>query len=229
MSARTVNDIFDKVYLINLDRRSDRLETCNTVLQEHNFVVERISAVDGDTLGVDEINKDFLTYISEDHLRGQLGCVMSHHKVLKDAKEKGYGSILILEDDFKLVSNFEELFEEFYPQVPDDWELLYLGGNHHFHRGVTLKMVTPNVGIPVKTYTTHAYAVRESLYDKLIEVFDKDTNNCPADIGLCHVQKEIKTCYTLWPSLISQEVGFSDITHRVEDYTFFLETKGRYW
>ena len=206
-----LNKTFDKVYLINLDKRKDRLEECQKIIDESGLVVEIVSAVDGSLLKEEELNRAFLDYIPEHTLRGQHGCVMSHYNVIKQAKEEAHSSILILEDDFELVSDFTGLFEDYYSQVPDDWELLYLGANHNFHEGLSLPRVRENIGVPIKSYTTHAYAVKESIYDKLLEVFNKDVGGSPSDIGLCKLQKELDTCYSFFPSLIAQRVGFSDI------------------
>ena len=215
-----LNKTFDKVYLINLDKRKDRLEECKKIIDKSGLVVERVSAVDGSLLKEEELNRAFLDHIPEHTLRGAHGCVMSHYNVIKQAKEEGHSSILILEDDFELVSdiriqgqvrNFTDLFKDYFGQVPEDWELLYLGANHNIHQGQTLPMIKTNVGKPVNSYTTHAYAVKESMYDKLLDIFNKDANNCPSDIGLCTLQKEMDTCYALYPSLIAQRVGYSDI------------------
>ena len=206
-----LNETFDKVYLINLDRREDRLQECQDIISKSGLVVERVSAVDGSLLKEEELNRAFLDHIPEHTLRGAHGCVMSHYNVIKQAQEEGLGSILILEDDFELVRDFTGLFGSYYSQVPGDWELLYLGANHNFHKGQTLPMIKPNVGKPVKTYTTHAYAVKSSMYEKLLEIFNKDASSYPSDIGLCKLQKELDTCYSFFPSLIAQRVGFSDI------------------
>lgn len=218
-----LNKTFDKVYLINLDRRGDRLQECKKILDKSGLDVHRVSAVDGTLLKEEELNKAFLDHIPAKDMQGVHGCVMSHYNVIKQAKEDKHSSILVLEDDFELVEDFSTLFEDYYDQVPDDWELLYLGANHNFHMGQALPMIKPNIGKPIRSYTTHAYAVKSSLYDKLLEIFNKDVSNYPSDLGLCKLQQDLDTCYSFYPSLITQRVGYSDIMGSVTDLRPFIE------
>lgn len=55
----SINSYFDKIYLMNLDRRPDRLEKATKRLQAHKINFTRISAVDGYK---DPVNSQFYTY-----------------------------------------------------------------------------------------------------------------------------------------------------------------------
>lgn len=85
--------MINKLYYINLDKRTDRLEHLEkNVLPFINFKhieKERISAVDHTRY----------QHISQ---RGA-GCSLSHLKIWKDAIEKGYKKIIVMEDDFELL------------------------------------------------------------------------------------------------------------------------------
>lgn len=63
-----VNEYFDKVVVINLDRRKDRLEKVDAQLQELGIAYERFSAIDAKALDIDPIQ----------------ACKQSHIKVLED-------------------------------------------------------------------------------------------------------------------------------------------------
>ena len=84
----------DKLYYINLDKRTDRLEHLEKnvlpFINIPNMVFERISAVDHTNY----------SHISQ---RGA-GCSLSHIKVWKDAIENKYEKIIVMEDDFELIS-----------------------------------------------------------------------------------------------------------------------------
>ena len=88
-----VNEYFDKVVVINLDRRTDRMEQVDAQLQELGITYERFSAVDAQALGIDPIQ----------------ACRQSHLQVL----EESVGKTLILEDDVLFMENFNERFSEF--------------------------------------------------------------------------------------------------------------------
>ena len=84
-----INDYFDKVILINLDRREDRLEKLSTQLNNLGITFERFSAIDGKELGISPITAG----------------TMSHQKVLEANFEK---RILVLEDDALFADDFNE-------------------------------------------------------------------------------------------------------------------------
>ena len=216
-----LNQIFDKIFLINLDRREDRWIECKKSLDSHGIEVERLSAVDGLELGEEQLNYQMLNYIPESNLRGQHGCIMSHFKGISLAKERNYKNVLMLEDDFELCDDFENEFKSYYPQVPNDWELLYLGANHNFHQGLNLPMISKNVGKPIKSYTTHAYAAKDSLYDSLLGVFNIKAS--PVDVSLCSLQAKMDTCYAIQPSIITQADGYSDIMNQDISYKPYIK------
>ena len=103
-----VNEYFDKVVVINLDRRTDRMEKLVPQLERLGIEYERHSAVDGKKLGIDPI----------------FAGTMSHVQVLKKYKEQ---KVLVLEDDAQFVDDFNEKFEEVMQTLPNNWDIFYLG------------------------------------------------------------------------------------------------------
>ena len=76
-----MNNYFDKVYCVNLDKRVDRWNECLNEFQKHNITVERFSALDGTLL-------DNSTTL----LPGQLGCKLSHLSIIEQAKNNNLNS-----------------------------------------------------------------------------------------------------------------------------------------
>ena len=115
---------FDKVYCINLDKRSDRWGKVSKIFVDNNIDgVERYSAVDGNSLNVDNI-----TY-NKSLLKGELGILETHIKLIKEAKEQKLKSILIMEDDVYFTKEIEK-FDDYMSHVPNNWDMLFVGGNH---------------------------------------------------------------------------------------------------
>ena len=102
-----VNDYFDKVVVINLDRRPDRMEKLGPQLDELGIEYERFSAVDANDLGI----------------KPYIAGTMSHVTVWK--KYKGQ-RVLVLEDDALFCDNFNEKFAEVMQTLPQDWDIFYL-------------------------------------------------------------------------------------------------------
>lgn len=150
-------DNFDKIYLINLKRRPDRLE--DFFINNKEFIkkddVEIFEAIDG-------VNVNDPTWKFS---KGALGCWLSHIQLLQKIKETSYQKVLILEDD--AIVNSPNLLKN--KQINDflshkDWDMFYLGGYHH-------KPPT-KISDDILKYnwalTTHAYAVNVSSIDAIL-------------------------------------------------------------
>lgn len=117
-----------KTYVVNLDRRPDRWESFTK--QAPKFLdYHRFSAVDGSKL----IPNDQLQRIFEGNdynmREGMVGCAMSHLKMWIELINSPFEAFCIFEDDLEFVPNFLEKFLHVYKNLPNDWDLCYLG--HH--------------------------------------------------------------------------------------------------
>src|SRR5262245_46044684 len=59
---------------------------------------------------------------------GAWGCYRSHLRVVEDCLNNDLESVLVLEDDAEFPPTFAADAAEFLRHVPDDWDMLYLGG-----------------------------------------------------------------------------------------------------
>jgi GR25 family glycosyltransferase involved in LPS biosynthesis len=59
--------------------------------------------------------------------KGEIACSIAHLNVYKDAIEKNYSNILVLEDDCQFVENFILKFNKLMKNVPDDYDVISLG------------------------------------------------------------------------------------------------------
>jgi len=107
--------MISKIYYINLDRRPDRNAHVKNEISKLNYngPVERIVAVDGNTLNIRELPDSLITVEGKkdalDNKKGlylvltpgSVGCALSHlktyNKIIEDLKDDEYA--LILEDD----------------------------------------------------------------------------------------------------------------------------------
>jgi GR25 family glycosyltransferase involved in LPS biosynthesis len=127
----------------------------------------------------------------------------------------GFNNILILEDDVIFNENFEILFNNYISQVPDEWDMLYLSGNHNEHVGFTKNMISDNVIKCYMTYSTHSFAIKSTVYDLIISYLTNNQTK-PVDVLYTNIQK-MCNAYSLWPGLTTQRVGFSDIENKFVD------------
>lgn len=59
--------------------------------------------------------------------KGEIACSIAHLNVYKDAIEKNYSNILVLEDDCTFVPNFILKFNKLMEKIPDDYDVISLG------------------------------------------------------------------------------------------------------
>lgn len=119
----TFEAMWDQIFVINLKRRPDRLESFQQRLAECDWPWQqpiRIEAVDGQGL---QVPAGFMQG------PGAFGCWMSHRLALQTAIDAGAQSVLILEDDALFAQAFAQRAREFFDEVPDDAKYVFLGGN----------------------------------------------------------------------------------------------------
>jgi glycosyl transferase, family 25 len=198
-----INDFFDTIVCVNLDRRTDKWELCKKEFTKHNLNVSRFSAVDGTTVPY------------EGRLPvGAIGNALSHARILRYCEYLELDSVLILEDDVEFDDKIQEKFEHWVEQVPRNWDFLYLGGNHNW---VEMPLFSPNLVKIYNTYSTHAYAVRNTMFKALYEALE--TLSTEGDIITASLQKD-RNSFCFYPNLAYQRPGISDVFNKFVDYSF---------
>ena len=204
-----INSYFDNIYCLNLDRRKDRWVAVDQMFKKNGIDVERFSAIDGNQISDLEFSD---TGLNEDECsnkglienKNSLACLLSHLEIIKDAKEKGYGRILIFEDDVIFSKSFKSdisNIESF------NWKLLYLGASQFNWDGIE---VVNNYYKCRNTLGTFAYAVDSSIYDYIIEELSKRESSI--DNILTKVQrKHKKNSFVVYPNIVISDVSNSDI------------------
>ena len=195
--------MFDHVFVINLDRRPDRLqEITNELVNNGICSYEKFSAVDGKTL-TGQYNVPI----------GHVGCTLSHLGVAQLAKERGYKNYVVLEDDAVFSPSFKEDFVKAFKHVPKDWDCIFLGGSHVGGFDIVNDYVIRMKG----SYTTHAMIINETFYDKIIGVWKGFNTTQEVDVAMASLHKD-NNCYSFRNALAHQRAGHSDILEKYDDY-----------
>lgn len=206
-----LNTLVDRIFIINLKHREDKWKKLVKQLKSlHITNYERFEAI----LPTDEMIKNdinlirMLQYCSK--LTGVIGCKLSHLKIIEIAKNRGYKSILILEDDAKFCSKFNEQLEQVgkqMTQLQTNWDMLYLGAEHK-QKGLDINL--PNIRQCFSAYTTSSYIIRDTLYDYVLSqapIYLKEI-----DTFYVHKVQKYNVCLAVTPNLIDQDEGISDIS-----------------
>ena len=141
---------------------------------------------------------------------GDIGCKESHRKVAMMAKDRGLRNYLVFEDDVDLAPNFELQFDKFIGQLPEDWDMLYFGGNHD----KPITQVSTNIARMSHTYTTHAIAVNAKAFDQVIDVLGATDK---VDLCISSLHSRLN-CYVTRPHIAFQRAGYSDILQKDQTY-----------
>lgn len=208
-----LTDYFDKTYCVNLDRRKERWEECLNEFSKWDIKeVKRISAVDGNNLDITQYN----TKLNP----GELGLVLTNIEIIKEAKKQNLSSILIMEDDVVFTDDIKNI-SEYFDLLPNDWDMLYFGGNHNTHMGVKPpQIINDKVSKLHNTYTTHCIGIKSNMFDILLSILPK--LNGPLDVEYAKLQKIFKI-YSFYPAIAKQRVGFSDIQNKLQDYNWLIK------
>ncbi len=191
-----VNEFFDKVVVINLDRRTDRMEKLDLQLKELSIQYKRFSAVDAIKLNIDPI----------------VAGLRSHLQVIKDNIGK---RVLVLEDDAHFVDNFNEKFDKVMQTLPEDWDIFYLGALVPKDVG-QINMVNRHWGIQVLTTGTQAYCIKPEMQYYFTSRLEEYQSYI--DIGLRDFAKGYKP-YITQPNLVTQFPSYSDLRQKeVNDF-----------
>lgn len=191
-----VNDFFDKVVVINLDRRTDRMEKLGPQLDELGIEYERFSAVDAQELDI----------------KGYVAGTMSHVAVWKKYLGK---KVLVLEDDALFCENFNEKFAEVIKTLPEDWDVLYLGALLDKKTG-KVKRVNDHWARQIVSTGAQAYCI----HPKNVETFYEEIKgkNWFIDVEM-RVLGEKYNAYIAQPNLVTQFPSYSDLREMdVDDF-----------
>ena len=133
----SLNDTFDKIYIISLRRSLDR----------HRLIEKNFDGLDYELFwGSDARELDFERlkhsglYVPETTLKnnitnkelekGEVGCALSHIRLYEEILNSGYNKVLIFEDDAYFDAEDSNPAIYSLKNRPDDWEFLYLGYNN---------------------------------------------------------------------------------------------------
>lgn len=128
-----------KTFLINLDKSVDRLERSTALLDEHNVNFERVSAVYGADLSEQELSAVYDYQLPNAYYKklnvGEIGCYLSHRKVWQKIVDEQLDFAVILEDDFNIVGDFNQMLSTV-SCLGVTWHYLKLAGHNRARKAL---------------------------------------------------------------------------------------------
>jgi hypothetical protein len=152
--------------------------------------------------------------------------------ILQQAKHDGVRNLLFLEDDVDFTPEFDEVVAKATKQIDKlttfiptkhaplpDWDMLYYGANHTWHRTDEL---SENVLGLNGSYCLHCVGIRRRMFDPLLSLPDEKVMDWMISKNIHHQYN----CYAIWPSIAIQRPGHSYLNGSHQDYTEWFKNKG---
>jgi GR25 family glycosyltransferase involved in LPS biosynthesis len=167
----------DKIYLINLERRQDRLNHFLNECKREDINMNKVQifkAIDAKTHSVSEdeikmfksIDFDTNNYCGKACVCNQL----SHYNILLDIVKNKYKKCVIFQDDVRLKNNFEYELDNVLDNIPKDAEIIWIG-LHKMGAGSYFE------DFPLNEENQNKYYVKDKVNDYVCRL-NNDINPC---------------------------------------------------
>lgn len=225
-----------KIYVINLDGSTERLNDIQGVLSGYGIAFERVPAFDGRDVDLESVVDYDMAhaerYMGRRLVGGEIGCYRSHLDVAKRFLETNASYALVLEDDALPLCDLSELLASVLPQLDiadRDWLLINIGNNK-------LKITTPlgNHSVGAQSYellaahyfpmTTSAIVWSRKGADRFVS--EHRTIFAPVDNYFRHWLTRVGHGYSLWPAPVTTTDASSLIVSAVGSHR---KRNGRKW
>lgn len=208
------------IYVINMDKSKDRLYRMKKHLDNLKVQFKRIQAIDGSRLSRTELIQHCTPECKEFVPRGVIGCALSHKKVWEVVANNDDDYALVLEDDCRLIDDFEKHIDNCLSDLEkydEKWDFLYGGCfgpydgriSSPFHLMMKLflpELSSPNdpkslckhIEVPVSPVGFHCYVLSKNGAKKMIEIHDKVSYH----IDVVHLRKACEYKLRIYKSKI---------------------------
>lgn len=201
---------FDKIYCINLDKRTDRWTESEDEFNKVGIQVERFKAYEGDNR--------------------PLAFNRSQYECLKKGLDDGCEKFLILEDDVEF-RNWQHAGLAF-NELPHNWGVVELGCNLIGCGGMEFDKPLPyskHLRVIVDAWQTHAVGYTREMAQWIVDNFPYWKDEYMVE-GLVIYDEWLRVnvlkkffCFVVSPQVAVQRPSFSDIWNNEGNYTSLFE------
>lgn len=195
-------DFFDRIVVINLPKRVDRLIEVSEELNNYGIEFDLVDGIE--------------------HEKGAEGLRQTVENILKDSIQKKHKAILIFEDDCLFVEPkdvVDRTMEDAIKDLPEYWHILYLSAQatDGFKRRHSSSLLQLD-----KAFATHSWAISLQGMKEIIAA----GLEAPIDNSIVDKVQPMQKCFITYPILTTQRAGVSNIGNTFIDWHPFLI--GRY-
>lgn len=197
---------FDKIFLINLPKRTDRLRSATHDLSLYKIPFEIVPAIN--------------------HKNGAKGLFLTMKAIFEMAIDEQYKNILLFEDDAKFINDpnkYMPLCLEQLGRICAGYDIFHLGPNTH----QPLQRHSDNLLRMHKCRATHAVAYSAQGIELILRKLSEIPFHDHIDVYFENHIQPLGGCYCSYPMIATQHNDYSDITKSEADQSYiekrFLE------
>lgn len=160
VTRQTSTLYFDRIMVISLPFRTDRRERIHQQMARLGLNYAFFDAIHGQLIDVNGLDESMFAPVTKRYLpKGSIGCALSHIAVWREVVAQRWHSCVIFEDDVILPDSFMEDACQYLPEVPPDFDIIYLGSG---------KTATTDIRKFISWHVFLPFYPREGLYGYLI-------------------------------------------------------------
>lgn len=202
------NEYFDKIYLINLSKRKDRLKRCALEFDKFGIEAYRWNAVNSDSENFFWKRNNTREEKRIGWTKGAAALCYTTIEIIEDAIKNNYRSILILEDDVYFKEFSPHYVNSLMKKIPKDWEMINFGYQDVRESYLINESVRKTTG----SLYCHCYGVKNSVYKNyLTELKNIDK---PIDIITCEKIHSRGKSYSPSINVAFQHSDYSNIREK---------------
>jgi hypothetical protein len=207
-----LKDYFDRVYLINLKKRPERLQSAAMECRKIGLPFEVAEAWDGKANNIEV--RPYYGWDPRYWNQGAAGLVVTTYHIIDDAIKNKYRRILILEDDVEFSPEINQMADSHFGDIPEDWHMIQFGSQHC----IRPEMISPHIARIRYAFCLHCYGVNSSIFEYYKHILEKVEKQL--DLYTAEDIQPLGKCYSFEPNLAFQKPSFSDIAEQNVNYTF---------
>lgn len=160
-----------KTFICHWEKLKERKKVLLEILKEEKINnYEFITDYDIDEWDIDKIKNKFpkifnLNPKGRKLKYSEISLLLKHIKIINEVAEK-YDYALVLEDDVILCDNFNEEFLKTFEQLPEDWDLGWVGTCCNLHSKTSNGMRIAKIN---GSRCTHAYIISKQCAKKILD------------------------------------------------------------
>ena len=134
-----------------------------------------------------------------------MACLLTHCGLWEKLKQSHNKNFLIFEDDCHILPDFKEKAKRYLKEVPDDWDMIWLGHGKLKGRKISKNVLVPENN-PGAGYNAlhHCYMIKKSSIDKILNIIFPLKENISKD-SIIRKNFDKFNAYFIVESLASQD------------------------